>query len=91
MNNETEPERVSTTVVTEIAARRNTDPVDLPPLYPEVDLDALDSLFHAADAGAVSAVDRVTFEVFGCEVVVEGPGRVTVQSAAADAQPPLVE
>lgn len=90
-NGGAEAQRVSTTVITEIAARKNVDPVDLPPLYPAVDLDALDSLFHAADDGEASGVARVTFEVFDCEVVVEGPGHVTVQSATTEAEPGLVE
>ena len=91
MNDGAATERVSTRVVTELANRKNVDPVDLPPLYPEVDLDALDSLFHPSDTGAVSAIDRVTFEVLGCEVVVEGPSRITVQSTATETEPRLVK
>lgn len=89
-NGDAKADRVSTSVVRAIADRKNVDPVDLPPLYPEIDLDALDSLFHPSGTGVVSGAPRVTFEAFGCEIVVEGPGRVTVQPAAV-AEPRLVE
>lgn len=84
-------ERVSTTVIGAIADRKNVDPIDLPPLYPEVDLDALDSLFHRSGAGEVSMVGQVTFEALGCEVVIEGPQQVTARPVEAETTAGLVE
>lgn len=64
-------EELATTIVTAVADARGVDPLDLPPLYDEVDLDAIDRLFQSNDRDAELSV---SVEVAGCEVTIrEGP------------------
>ncbi|NHN60198.1 MULTISPECIES: HalOD1 output domain-containing protein [Halorussus] len=73
VGNETCP--VSERLVSKLADRKNTTPVDLrPPLYDAIDLEALDALFAARSDG----VDRVEFDYDGYRVRVAGDGGVTV-------------
>lgn len=63
-----------------IRSRRDTDGAEhdaLPPLYETIDPDALNALFDSPDAASHSAV-TVTFRYCGYDVIVEGPGQVTV-------------
>lgn len=70
----TEP--FSTKVVRAVANETNTDPVELPPLYYEIDPDALDRLFDPSTAAA--SVERLTFTMAGCDVAIDDAGQVTV-------------
>jgi|AntDeeMinimDraft_4_1070355.scaffolds.fasta_scaffold09699_1 hypothetical protein len=63
-------------VVREVAAKTDTDPLVLPPLYESIDPDALDALFESADGNSV----QVEFEYAGRHVVVDSSGRVGVSS-----------
>ncbi|MFC6718897.1 HalOD1 output domain-containing protein [Natrialbaceae archaeon GCM10025810] len=64
-------------VVSAVAEAEEVDPVDLPPLYNAIDLEALNTLF-TSESGTVS---RVEFEYAGYSVVVRGEGSVEVCSA----------
>lgn len=74
-------EPVSSTVVTGVAAVKNVDPIDLPPLYYAIDPDALDGLFQPHCSASETV--RVQFTFAGCDVVVDGDSRVTVTPADA--------
>lgn len=66
-------EEAATTVVEEVARVKDTDPLELDPLYQVVDPDALNELVaHAADAVTID------FEYEGHVVTVRGDGHVTV-------------
>lgn len=71
---------ISETVVYAIAEATDTDPMDLPPLYDVIDLQALDRLFPAHTAGGDPSA-RVTFTVLDCEVTVHADGEVVVAPA----------
>ncbi|WP_247730300.1 HalOD1 output domain-containing protein [Halovivax limisalsi] len=68
---------VSTAVVFAIAETTGTDPLELPPLYDAIDPDSLDALFASLDPESASAA-QLSFTLAGCDVVVDGAGRVTV-------------
>lgn len=67
---------LSETVIREVAAKTDTDPLALPPLYESVDPEALDALFESSDGNGV----QVEFEYAGRHVVVDGSGNVGVSS-----------
>lgn len=68
-------------VVGAVAAKRGTDPLELPPLYETIDPDTLGTFVDAlTDATA-------TFRYAGTRVVVAADGGVDV-TAAAEAEPP---
>lgn len=74
---------VSERLVSELADRKDTTPVDLsPPLYDTIDLEALDALFAAPSDGNRDGVDRVEFDYDGYRVRVAGDGDVTVSRPA---------
>lgn len=64
----------STGVVQAVAAVRDVDPVELPPLNDHVDPDALDRLL--TDDGDASV--QVSFQYAGTEIYVRGSGAVEV-------------
>ncbi|MFB6129628.1 MAG: HalOD1 output domain-containing protein [Salinigranum sp.] len=74
-------EPVSAVVVSAAAALRGVEPDELDPLSRFVDPDALDNLFCAARDSATADL-RVEFTFSGCEVVVDGDGRVAVAPAS---------
>lgn len=71
-------EAVVPAIVEKVAATKDTDPIELDPLYAAVDPDALNALYRDGFDG------RVEFRYAGCTVVVDGEGEVRV---AADPHP----
>lgn len=67
-------ESLAYTVVTAVAAIRDTDPVDLPTLYECVDVDALDALVDGSRTRPGGVDGHVTFAYAGCEVTVDFDG-----------------
>jgi hypothetical protein len=65
-------------IVEELAAARDADPLDLPPLQDYVDTDALVSLVGTRTAAERNAVHQLRFRVGHHEVSVTGDGRVEV-------------
>ncbi|ELY56012.1 hypothetical protein C491_13712 [Natronococcus amylolyticus DSM 10524] len=70
---------LTTDVVYEVAKVSNTDPIDLPPLYNAIDIDALNAL--VADS-CESTLKSITFQYDGYTVTVTGNGDITVSSTA---------
>lgn len=75
-----EDERISDAVIDAVSAATDTDPLDLPLAYEEVDLDAVDSLFHRDDRSRHSD-GRIEFRFAGCDVRVYADGRVAVSTS----------
>lgn len=69
---------VSQRVVTAVAEACSVDPLELPPLYDEIDPDALDQLFHRGFSDGRNGPSKVVFEMADCEVVVNSDSEVTV-------------
>jgi hypothetical protein len=63
-------------VIEAVADARDTDPLDLPPLYDVVDPDALNHLFEYDPDALVTGVACIRFEMAGCSVVVRRDGSV---------------
>lgn len=61
-------------IVEEVAVREGTAPTNLPPLYDQVDPDALAMVVESADADTLS----VEFTYDDCIVRVDGDGSVNV-------------
>lgn len=70
-------DRISDTVIDAVSAASGTDPLELPPLYEAIDLDALDRLFRR-EGRSRSSASRIEFAVVGCHVSVDADGRVVV-------------
>jgi hypothetical protein len=77
-------EAVSHAVVEAVASARDTDPLELPPLYDAVDPDALNRLFDYEHAATSSATACIQFRMAECDVVVHRDGTV---EATADPSP----
>ena len=75
-----ETRAVSERLVSKLADRKDTTPVDLsPPLYDTIDLEALDALFTPRNDGTFrDGVDRVEFDYDGYRVRVASDGDVSV-------------
>jgi len=69
---------VSERVVMAVSEARDTDPLELPPLYDVVDPDALDALFASGAGESQAGPGNVTFVFDGCEVIVHSDGEVDV-------------
>lgn len=65
-------------VVSAVADAADSDPVDLTPLYKAINPDALNDLFTSRPE---PAVEQVTFQYVGYDIVVHGNGDVQVFSA----------
>lgn len=65
-------------VVSAVAEAEGSDPVELPPLYSAINPEALNDLFMSRSE---PAVESVTFQYAGYDVVVRGDGTVQVQPA----------
>lgn len=65
----------SMAVVNAVAARRNADPLELPPLYEWIDPEALDALF---DPPEEAADRRFEFVYDGHLVTIDGTGGCTI-------------
>lgn len=78
---QTDRESVIQTVVTTISEAIGKEPIDIPPLYNTIDLDALARLFGwgSMDPPRVSS-GSVNFHYEGCEVTVFADGQVVVSS-----------
>lgn len=66
-------------VVSAVAEVEDSDPVELPPLYGTINPEALNDLFTSRPE---PAVETVSFQYAGYDVVVRGNGEVQVQSAS---------
>lgn len=60
-----------------VAARTDTDPLELPPLFHVIDPDALEASIDGSTRGTLS------FQYVGCEVTVHGDETVTVRDVSA--------
>lgn len=74
-------ERISDAVIEAVAEATDTDPLDLPQSYKEVDLDAVDRLFHCDDRSRRSD-GRIKFSFAGCDVRVYANGHVAVSTGS---------
>jgi len=74
-------ESIPVEIAREIAAARDVDPFDLPPLNGHVDIDALTSLIRTTDQQPSGHL-RVSFRYHGCDVEVRGDGTVDVAPTA---------
>lgn len=70
---------VGETVVTAVARARDCDPLGLPPLYPTVDVDAVDSLLAPAPVGTGRPDVSIVFEYAGHAVAIHGHGAIEVR------------
>ena len=75
-----DPDAMCHRVIEAVAEAKGVDPLDLPPLYKFVDPCALERVF-APTRTSPRATGRVTFEMDGCEVVVESDGSVNASRA----------
>ena len=66
---ETDLDNLYERIVTEIAARSDTEPTELPPLFDAVDPDALTSIFAPTETEA-ARTGRIEFPYAGYEVTV---------------------
>ncbi|WP_155828799.1 HalOD1 output domain-containing protein [Halalkalicoccus jeotgali] len=64
---------VSIEVVEQLAAAENTDPRDLPPLFPIIDLELLDTLIESGSSNIM-----VCFSANGHNITVVGDGTVNI-------------
>lgn len=71
----TNSEGVSMEVVEQLAAAENTDPRDLPSLFPVIDLEALDTLIESGSSNVM-----ICFSVDGYNIMVTGDGTVELTS-----------
>jgi hypothetical protein len=65
-------ERTSDAVIRAVTDARGVDPATLDPLYPSIDLDALDQLFASS-----SSSGKLTLDIADCRVTVRADGRVS--------------
>lgn len=72
-----------TAIVETVATARETDPVDLPPLYGRIDVEAVDALFAQARDERTVGPHRLTFPYAGCDVTIDSVGEVLVDPRAA--------
>lgn len=66
---ETEADRLYERIVTEVAARRDAEPTELPPLFDAVDPDALAAVFAPTESGT-TRTGRVEFSYAGYDVTI---------------------
>ena len=66
--------RVAIRVIEELALAQGVDPLDLPPLFERIDLEALDDFVTSADSDAT-----VVVSLDGHRVTITGDGDVTVE------------
>lgn len=77
-NRQLEYGAVSEEVVTAVAAARDVDPLELPPLYNVIDPDALNQLFDHDVSGDGNGHCRVSFRMADCDVIVESNNEIDV-------------
>lgn len=71
-NTGTGENRVAIRVIEELARTQGVDPLDLPPLFERIDLEALDDFVTSADSDAT-----VVVSIDGHRVTITGGGDVT--------------
>lgn len=86
-NRQTADGKVSERVVAAVAAARDEDPLELPPLYDVIDPDALNNLFAHGFSGRRNGSGRVSLMLADCEVVVHSDGEIAV--TAPDGRAPV--
>lgn len=84
---QTEENEVSQRVVAAVAAERDVEPLELPPMYDVIDPDALNKLFDDRFSARGDGLGRVIFTMAGCEVVVHSDGEVAVTAPEKRSQP----
>ncbi|WP_227356209.1 HalOD1 output domain-containing protein [Haladaptatus salinisoli] len=75
---------MSERVITAVAATKDTNPIDLDPLYEVIEPDALNDLYKRDELGRAISPERVEFTYCGCRVVIEGENPVTVSATALE-------
>ena len=73
-------------IVEAVASAADVDPIELPPLYEFVDLDALDQLFDRHD-GAEAPDALLSFSVENWNVFVRADGRIRVCDGTSPTDP----
>lgn len=83
----TEGDRSPAEVIVEaVATAAGVDPLELPPLYDSVDLDAIDTLFARHD-GAADGGTLLSFKIDTWNVFVRADGRIRVCDATRPMDP----
>lgn len=72
---------ISEAVVSSVAVATGRDPIEMPPLYSVIDLDALDSLLASGFTGDFNREISVKFRYADCQVFVEDRKTVRVSYA----------
>lgn len=80
--------QISETVITSVAEAKGIDPLDLEPLYPVIDFDALNSMFRPS-VGSPPPSLELRFSMAGCEVIIHGDGEVVVTPPAETDERPM--
>ncbi|WP_340674443.1 HalOD1 output domain-containing protein [Natrinema zhouii] len=64
-------------IISEVATRKGTDPIELPPLFEAVDPDALEAIFAPTEQGG-KRVGQIQFPYAGYEITVEFENELVV-------------
>lgn len=72
---------VTDAVISTVAVVSGTEPLELPPLYADVDPDSLEALIGSTASGPETADIHVSFGFYGCDVTVHSYGIIAVQPA----------
>jgi len=72
-------------IITAVATATERDPLDVPPLYSVVDIDALATLFTPADISPDGSDRTATFDYAGCHIKVRGRGTVLIEPSTETA------
>lgn len=75
---QTTPSHFCEAIVSEVAASTGTAPLELPPIYEAIDIDALEQLFSSRESDRSRPTGRVEFMYNDCLVEVESTGNVHV-------------
>lgn len=71
--------RITGRVLSTVADEKGVTEEDLPPLYNSIDAEAVEELFNHVDTHTESHL-TIQFSYAGCEVTIEEPGEVSVNS-----------
>lgn len=86
--NDTPP--TSQRVIEEVAAVTGMNPLEMEPLYHQIDPDSLNSLFSDADSTTSGQQGHIIFPLAGCQVTVWADGSVDVEPEVVEADIPPV-
>lgn len=78
---------MSEAVIAAVADAKGVDPLDLDPLYTELDPDALDNLFRPTFGSPPTSME-LRFSIDECQVVVHGDGEIVVTPPAQRRETP---